>query len=167
MLEQEQVRIVSITFAILAGAILLSAGVAAIVMGIGAPEMIRLPFRIFCHGIASRSIEIAGTPMPICARCTGIYAGMLCAALMWLIRGWSQRIGVAGWVAVLMIIPLAIDGTTQAAGLRESVNALRLLTGFLAGAGAIGWVMTVVARGTEAAPRKCSAFPGGGDPGSA
>ncbi|MFP5246474.1 MAG: DUF2085 domain-containing protein, partial [Thermoanaerobaculia bacterium] len=42
----------------------------------GASEKWRLLFRMTCHGIAERCFELFGTPMPICARCTGIYLGM-------------------------------------------------------------------------------------------
>src|SRR5437868_1280699 len=41
----------------------------------------RAPFQLLCHGIASHSFSIAGTAMPICARCTGIYAGLLLGIL--------------------------------------------------------------------------------------
>ena len=39
----------------------------------------RVPFRLFCHGIPERCFYVWGVPMPICARCTAIYAGLALA----------------------------------------------------------------------------------------
>ena len=34
-----------------------------------------LPFRLICHRIPERVISIAGTPMPLCSRCAGLWLG--------------------------------------------------------------------------------------------
>lgn len=41
-------------------------------------------FRVQCHGLADRTLHLAGRPLPVCSRCTGIYLGLaLAAALPW------------------------------------------------------------------------------------
>jgi uncharacterized membrane protein len=45
--------------------------------------------------------------------------------------------------ALVAIAPLAIDGLTQLAGLRESTNALRVATGLVAGLAFGLWILAV------------------------
>ena len=108
--------------------ILSAATVCAWAIGQGASTRWRLLFRILCHGLPERSLEVFGTTMPICARCTGIYAGLLAGILVF---GFLPRIETAVLkVGVLVaLIPIGVDGLTQAAGLRESNNPLRIVTG--------------------------------------
>jgi uncharacterized membrane protein len=42
--------------------------------------------RIICHQIPARSFHLWATPMPVCARCTGIYLGAAVAAALLLVR---------------------------------------------------------------------------------
>lgn len=109
----------------------------------GGPQWLRLPFRFLCHGIAERSLTLAGVPMPICARCTGIYAGVLAGLtafpLIPMLRESVMRV-----VAFAAVTPLAIDGLTQLVGLRESTNPLRLATGAAAGIAFGLWILSAV-----------------------
>ena len=108
-----------------------------------ASPMWRLPFRLVCHGIVRRCLLLAGHPMPICARCAGIYAGFLIGlAVFPLFRRTSEKLLriALGVVAV----PMLIDGLTQAARLRESTNSLRLATGLTLGAAFGLWVVVAV-----------------------
>ena len=73
--------------------------------------------------------------MPICARCTGFYSGLLVGAVF---NFFNRAIIEMHWLSILVIVfiglaPMAIDGFTQLWGLRESNNSMRLLTGLLAG----------------------------------
>jgi uncharacterized membrane protein len=111
----------------------------------GASERWRLLFRIMCHGMAERSLTLFGTPMPICARCVGIYAGMLAGIVaFWAVPLLRER--VMRIVAMVCVAPLAIDGLTQLAGLRESTNPLRLATGVIAGMAFGLWILSAVER---------------------
>lgn len=116
----------------------------------GASMQWRLLFRLICHGRIERSLELFGVPMPICARCTGIYLGLLAGLLgFWLIRFVSEKaMRVASFIAVT---PLAIDGLTQLSGLRESNNPLRIATGVIAGLAFGLWVLSAVERRDDAA----------------
>jgi len=115
----------------------------------GAAPQWRLLFRVMCHGMARRSLELFGTPMPLCARCVGIYAGMLAGILVfWAIPLFREK--VMRGVAFAAVTPLAIDGLTQLTGLRESTNPLRLATGVIAGLAFGLWILSAVERRDEA-----------------
>jgi uncharacterized membrane protein len=118
----------------------------------GASMRWRVLFRIMCHGIPERCLYLFGVPMPICARCVGIYAGLIMSLIMGLIAFrllpmvTEKAMRVAAFIAVT---PLAIDGLTQLARLRESTNPLRLATGIAAGFAFGMWVLTAVERREE------------------
>jgi uncharacterized membrane protein len=111
----------------------------------GASMQWRLLFRLFCHGMPQRCIDLFGVPMPICTRCVGIYAGMLAAiAVFWAISLPRER--VMRHVAFVALVPLGIDGLTQAAGLRTSTNPLRMATGLIAGLAFGLWILSAIDR---------------------
>jgi uncharacterized membrane protein len=115
----------------------------------GASPRWRLLFRVMCHGIATRCLQMFGVAMPICARCVGVYAGLLGGLLLFpLLPAVRERaMRIAAFVAVT---PLAIDGLTQLARLRESTNPLRLATGLVAGFAFGLWILTAVERRDDA-----------------
>ena len=116
----------------------------------GAAAQWRLLFRILCHGRPERSLELFGTAMPLCARCVGIYAGLLAGlAAFWIIPFLRER--VVRPFALAAVVPLAIDGLTQLTGWRESTNELRVATGILAGLAFGLWVLSAVERRDDAA----------------
>lgn len=73
--------------------------------------------------------------MPICARCTGFYSGIVLGCTVFAI--WRYFIELPWWALTIIILsaiaPMAVDGLTQLLTKRESNNALRLVTGLLAG----------------------------------
>jgi uncharacterized membrane protein len=100
-----------------------------------------------CHRIAERSFHIGSVPLPLCARCTGMYLGAVAGLVFQSIRGWkrskSPRWGI---IAVLLVFVAAfgIDGANSYLYLLKQVrpgilpqipniyipnNTLRLLTG--------------------------------------
>jgi uncharacterized membrane protein len=138
--------IAAIPTVILGAASLCSWGIAQ-----GASSQWRLLFRMMCHGIPERCLEIFGTPMPICSRCVGIYAGMLLGIVaFWAVPLLRERVMRA--FAFAAVTPLALDGLTQLAGLRESTNALRIATGIIAGLAFGLWVLSAVERRRDASP---------------
>jgi uncharacterized membrane protein len=115
----------------------------------GASMQWRMLFRMMCHGKVERCLELFGVPMPICARCTGIYLGMLAGLFaIWIIPWLRER--VMRKVAFIALIPLAVDGLSQLTGLRESVNPLRIATGLIAGLAFGLWILSAVERRDEA-----------------
>lgn len=118
-------------------------------VGQGASMQWRLLFRLMCHGRMERCLELFGAPMPICARCVGIYAGMLLGILaFWAIPLLREK--VMRTVALVCVVPLAIDGLTQLSGLRESTNELRVATGIVAGLAFGLWILSAVERRKDA-----------------
>jgi uncharacterized membrane protein len=111
----------------------------------GASMKWRLAFRMMCHGLERRCLELFDVPMPICARCAGIYLGMLAGIAFFLIVPWLRE-RVMRNVAFAAVIPLALDGLTQLAGLRESNNSLRMATGLIAGLAFGLWVLSAIER---------------------
>lgn len=86
-----------------------------------------------CHGKPKRSFSFRGYQFPLCARCTGIYAGMFISL------SWEYQFGLPSTdlipVFILIIFPTLIDGLIQLVGKRESSNPVRFITGFPAGLG--------------------------------
>jgi uncharacterized membrane protein len=115
----------------------------------GASMRWRLLFRLLCHGRVERCFELFGAPMPICARCTGIYLGLLAGLFAFpLIPVLRER--VMRTVAFVVVLPLGLDGLTQLFGLRESVNPLRVATGLIAGMAFGLWILSAVERREDA-----------------
>ncbi len=121
----------------------------------GASQQWRLLFRFMCHGIPERCLLLFGVPMPICARCVGVYAGLL-AGLWIAAAAIARRVSifprerVMRIVAFVAITPLGIDGLTQLVGLRESTNPLRIATGIVAGFAFGMWILCAVEQREEA-----------------
>lgn len=97
-----------------------------------------------CHQIPARSFLVNGIPMPLCARCTGIYLGVM---ISFLISVASGRTRVSRWpprrvifaLAVFVVI-MGIDGVNSYfhlfpgfTGIYEPHNWLRLVTGMYCG----------------------------------
>lgn len=139
-------RVCVITFSSAIGAILLSAVLVTAANSQGSASSLRYPFRLLCHGRVERCLLLWNTPMPICSRCVGIYAGALASLGLFAAtaRRWNRE--MPSMTVVILTVPLVIDGLSQAIGLRESTNGLRLLTGLLAGLGGMAWVVSRLPR---------------------
>lgn len=112
----------------------------------GASPRWRVLFRVMCHGIERRCLTMFGVPMPICARCTAIYIGLIAGvAVFMLVPLLEERLMRV--IVYAAAIPMLIDGLTQATGLRESTNLLRLITGFVAAFAFGMWAVTAVEGG--------------------
>ena len=96
-----------------------------------------------CAQVPSHSFYILGHQLGLCARNLSIYASMFVGCLIFLFS--KKRLpGIPLWFWVLMILPMAIDGTTQLVGLRESTWELRVITGTLFGLGNIWFVLPYI-----------------------
>jgi len=98
-----------------------------------------------CHQMPSRSYFIAGQQLAWCERNTAMYGTMAVCSLAWpgLRRGLPRATPL---LFVLLCLPLAVDGFSQLAGLRESTWQLRTMTGVLFGAGCIWFGYPLLAR---------------------
>lgn len=97
-----------------------------------------------CHQIPARSFFAGGYQLPVCARDTGLYLGFVGALIaLWLLHRGERPTSPPRWpVLVLMglfVASMAFDGITSYAGLRETTNTLRLITGLLT-----GWALATI-----------------------
>jgi len=136
-------RIVAAVVAAIPVVIVSAATICTFAIASGASMKWRLLFRVLCHGIPARCLQLFDTPMPICARCTGIYVGLLAGLIAFVVLPPIQErmLRAALYVAAL---PMAIDGITQAMRLRESTNGLRVATGFAAAIVFGIWILEAV-----------------------
>lgn len=106
-------------------------------------------FRLLCHQKPERSFFVFGHQMAVCSRCFAIYTSFLVIGLAfgaWRMvtrKRWEE---IPLWVLGVLAIPMAIDGLTQLAGLRESTQVLRTITGTLVGTGVGLFVFPFLAR---------------------
>jgi uncharacterized membrane protein len=91
---------------------------------------------IWCHQKEARTLVIHGNPMPVCARDLGLFAGMLLGSLFAAVYRGRFSFPVFG----ALVAPMVIDGSVQLFADYESVNPVRLVTGFAAGI-AIAWML--------------------------
>lgn len=136
-------KIVAATLVAVSAAILSASVVCTAMIARGASMRWRLLFRVFCHGIPERCLVLWNVPMPICARCTAIYAGLMVSFAAFLILP-RMRESVARMVLLAAVIPMAIDGLSQLLQLRLSTNPLRIETGLLAGIAFGVWALSAI-----------------------
>ena len=82
-----------------------------------------------CHQIDDRSLFLNGNQMPFCSRCAAIFLGMPLGMLAFFVVRRSLN---PLWL-LLSFVPIGIDGLTQALTTYESSNAMRIITGGIAG----------------------------------
>lgn len=93
-----------------------------------------------CHRIAARSFMIDGTQMPLCARCTGIYLGVITGLLVATARGRIKANRLpplrVNLILALFVVAIGVDGLNSyiqlfpgTTGLYTPQNWLRLVTG--------------------------------------
>jgi uncharacterized membrane protein len=104
-----------------------------------------------CAQIPSHSFYVLGHQLGLCARNFSIYASMFLGSLAFVLS--KKRLpGIPWWVWILFILPMAIDGTTQMFGLRESTWYLRVITGTLFGLGNIWFALPMMQKAILEAP---------------
>jgi uncharacterized membrane protein len=96
-----------------------------------------------CHQMLTHSFIIGGHPLPVCARCTGIYVGAFTGLILLLVlRPRAQGLPSPLMLSILMLMFLTMgaDGVNSTfqelpggQGLWETTNVLRVITGTLAG----------------------------------
>ena len=80
-----------------------------------------------CHQRSERCFWIQGRPMPVCARCTGLYAGAAVAGplALFLAAGLSSR--RARLAVALAALPTVISWGIEFAGLAHPSNSVRMI----------------------------------------
>ena len=109
----------------------------------GISKQIFYSLHLVCAQIPSHSFYIFGHQLGMCARNFSIYASMFIGSVIFVLS--KKRFpGIPWWIWVLMILPLALDGTTQMFGWRESTWELRVLTGTLFGLGNVWFALPLI-----------------------
>lgn len=88
-----------------------------------------LPIIFGCHCRADRSFYWKGKQFPLCARCTGELAGIVASIFCFFFVQLDWR------VALVILLPMIVDGFVQALTRYESTNVRRFVTGALFGFG--------------------------------
>jgi uncharacterized membrane protein len=107
---------------------------------------------MICHQMAERSFDVAGMQMAVCARCTGIYAGITAGAMLAAVGMVSGR--PAGWIGrsrgvssrqalIAVAVPTAATLAIEWAGVWDPRNGVRALAGAILGAGVALVVLTL------------------------
>lgn len=82
-----------------------------------------------CHQLPERSFFYKGKQFPVCARCTGVALGQVCAII------YSIFYQLPIMSALIMLFSMGLDWFLQAIHILKSTNPRRLVTGFLGGFG--------------------------------
>lgn len=101
---------------------------------------------LVCHQLPARSFQLWSAQMPVCARCTGIYAGGALAAIVLMaldtsvaIRGTDRRRTIA--TLVVSSLPTGITLVYEWATGQPSSNLIRALAGVPIGAAVASMVV--------------------------
>jgi uncharacterized membrane protein len=76
---------------------------------------------------------MCGETLVACSRCLGIYSGFFFSFIFLIFACGLFTRGLNFIYAVLLLVPMAVDGLAQLFRLRESSNPVRFFTGYLAG----------------------------------
>jgi len=101
-----------------------------------------------CHQMPSRSFFLAGYQVAICQRDWAIYASIFLAGLGFILV--RRRLRPLSWQSfVVLLTPLAVDGTTQLLGLRLSTPLIRVVTGGLFGLAVVWFAFPYLEEGFQ------------------
>ncbi len=92
-------------------------------------------FSPLCHQLTERSFHLAGHPFAVCTRCTGIYAGVALATLLYpLVRSLNRTDTPRRIWLLLAAVPITIDWALGFLGIWANTHYSRLFTGAVLGA---------------------------------
>lgn len=98
-----------------------------------------------CHQMAERSFFWGSLQSPVCARCTGIEAGIVFGVLFFWLSGRKDgnRPFFAPTAVLLAVsfLPIAVDGIGSYLGFWESTQLRRVVTGAMAGYTIVPWFL--------------------------
>ena len=109
-------------------------------------QIIYVAYRVQCHQKPERSFFPFGYQMAYCQRDTATYAVVLLAGIAYaFLRPKVKPLRL--WAAILMVVPMAIDGTGQLLGLWTSTWWSRVVTGGLFGLALVWLVYPYIEQG--------------------
>ena len=107
-----------------------------------------------CHQQASRSWSTSGVAWPVCARCTGLYAGAVAGAWLACVACWrfgrgtgpARRAESLRAVLLVAVLPTTASWAVERVGWLETSNAVRFALALPLGA-VIAWALVSMAGG--------------------
>ena len=106
-------------------------------------------FDAYCHNIPARSIYLAGEPLPVCSRCTGVIAGYLLGAVAALCGAEKTPVWRLPW-AILFICLMGVSWLGGYYGiLKPHWHAERVVAGALGGIGGYIFIARCVVLGAH------------------
>jgi uncharacterized membrane protein len=97
-----------------------------------------------CHQRPDRCFIIDGRPMPVCARCAGLYAAAAAAAPLALLFGATFSSSRARRLLLVAAIPTVLTWAAEYAGLARFSNAVRFSAALPLGCAAAWLVLSTV-----------------------
>ena len=117
--------------------------------GAVAAALVRAAGSLVCHQRPERSFTIDGVRLPVCARCTGLYAAGAVAALAGLFGG-AGGVGRPRLVLGAAAAPMAVTVALEWTGIAGMSNGVRFLSALPLGTAA-GWLFVRMLRAEGAA----------------
>lgn len=94
-----------------------------------------------CHQDPSKSFYFMGGQIPVCARCFGIYVGLIAGLLIFPLFGNFKRTKLPdSRLSVLFILPVVLDGFFNF----FTTNEMRMVTGAIFGVGVVFYLLPVL-----------------------
>jgi uncharacterized membrane protein len=103
-----------------------------------------------CHQRPDRCFSIHGRPMPVCARCTGLYSGAALAGPLALFLAAGLSSGRARLTVTLAALPTLISWGLEFAGLAHPSNSVRAIAALPLGFVAAWLVISTLRHGRRA-----------------
>jgi len=91
------------------------------------PSLVFPVGRYICHQRPERSFFVGGKQLPICARCTGLYAGAALAALLVLFVAAPLTSARARRLLALAAVPTGLTWSAEFMGLSHFANGTRFM----------------------------------------
>lgn len=102
-------------------------------------------YSYICHQMPERSLHFAGHPLAVCARCFGVYFGLLASLLAYpLWREIDDIEPLPRFWLFLSLVPIAIDWSLTVFGVWENTHLSRFLTGVIMGAACATYIVPAV-----------------------
>jgi uncharacterized membrane protein len=115
--------------------------------------------RVICHQLPARSFHLWGAALPVCARCTGIYAGAAALALAVFVArvtpvraggsGALPSAGTARRVLIAALVPTALTLVFEWTTGTMPANWIRAFAGFPIGAAAAWLIASAGSEGSD------------------
>lgn len=100
-------------------------------------------FYAMCHRLPERTLSLAGVAMPLCSRCSGIFAGVAIGAIVA-----RPALSNATWRRVVLAscAPMVIDVATQDLGVHPIWHPTRIASGLVFGYALAAACITAIER---------------------